>query len=70
MERLISYTLQKVGHPIITLKSEQRECIEHMYDVIVWLPTDFGESLFPEVLSLLTKNARGKLSRSLHHGVH
>ena len=36
------YTLQKVGRPRITLKSEQRECIEHMYegkDVIVWLPT-------------------------------
>ena len=73
MERSISYTLQKVGRPRITLKSEQNECIEHMYegkDVIVWLPTGFGESLFREVLSLLTKNARGKLSRSLRHGVH
>ena len=56
----------QVGSPRITLKSEQRECIEHMYegkDVIVWLPTGFGESLFPEVLSLLTKNDREKASQ-------
>ena len=62
MERSISYTLQKVGRPRITLKSEQKECIEHTYegkDVIVWLPTGFGQSLFPKVLSLLTKKACG-----------
>ena len=73
MERSISYMLQKVGRLKITLKSEQRECIEHMYegkDVIVWLATGSGESLFHEVLSLLTKNARGKLSRCLRHGAH
>ena len=58
MEHSISYTLQKVGRPRSTLKLEQRECIEHMYegkDVIVWLPTGFVESLFPEIL---TKNDR------------
>ena len=52
MEHLISYTFQKVGCPRITLMSEQRECIEHMYegkDVIVWLPTGlaFSRGSFP-----------------------
>ena len=59
MERLISYTLQKVGRPRITLKSEQRECIEHMYegkDVIVWLLASENR-FFPEVLSLVASSA-------------
>ena len=53
MERSISYALEKIGRPSVTLKPEQRECIEDMYegkDVFAWLPTGFGKSLCYEVL--------------------
>ena len=73
MEHSIPYTLQKVGRPRITLKSEQREYINHMYegkDVIVWLPTGFGKCRMREqALSPSPRNEPG-YEASIHTCTH
>ena len=53
MDRSISYALKCVGCPSMTLKPEQKACVNSIYegkDVFLWLPTGFGKSICYEVL--------------------
>ena len=58
MERSILYALKKVGYPSVTLKSQQRECIEYVYH-----RKDFGYPLALESRSA-TKCCHSSLTTS------
>ena len=53
MESYIPDALAKVGCSSITLKPQQKECVDNIVagrDVFLWLPTGFGKSICYEVL--------------------
>ena len=52
----ISYALEYLRYPALTLKTEQRASVSHIYngkDVFVWLLIGFGKSLCYELLPCL-----------------
>ena len=64
--RSITYALERVSCSAIALKTEQRDCISHLYegkDVFLWLPTGFGKSLCYEVLPFVIRDGDDKLGR-------
>ena len=61
MEHSITYSLERVGCPAITLKTEQRDCIKYLNegkDIFLWLPT--GKSLCYEVLLFVLDDKLGR----------
>ena len=64
LERPIAYALRRVGYPSMTLKPEQKDCVQCIYegkDVFVWLPTGFGKTVCFDVLPFMFEGRVGSL---------
>ena len=62
MELFLVYALARVGCSSFSLKPEQKECIQCIFDgkdVFVWLPTGFGKSICYEVLPFMFNKKLG-----------
>ena len=67
LDRSLSFALQWLVSPELTLKPEQQSAIESVYrgkDVFVWLPTGFGKSICYHMLLFVFNSKLGhKLDR-------
>jgi ATP-dependent DNA helicase RecQ len=65
----ISYALERVGCPSLTLKPEQRASIKAVYDgkdVFLWLPTGFGKSICYTTLPFVFDFKLGRVDGDSH----
>ena len=59
----LSYALELLGTPTLTLKEEQRKSPEVVYQgssVFVWLPTGFGKSICYQALPFVIEHKKGQ----------
>ena len=60
----LSYALERLGMPNLTLKEEQRKSLEAVYQgssVLVWLPTGFNKSICYQALPFMIEYKIGQL---------
>ena len=59
----LSYALELLGTPNLTLQEEQRKSLEAIYQgnsVFAWLPTGFGKSILYQALPFVIENKIGQ----------
>ena len=59
----LSYALELLGTPNLTLKEEQRKSLEAVYQgnsVFIWLPTVFGKSICYQALPFMIEYKKGQ----------
>ena len=64
----LSYALERLGTPNLTLKEEQRKTIEAVYQgnsVFVWLPTGFGKSICFQAFPFMIEYKKGQCGSTL-----